>query len=156
MAEASGQTSSGSVNVGAKINQGLDSLYSSLGFFRRSFGPPFTFQKLAVIIGIVVLIVALALVSTAFYGINKKRKHPPSIAECPDYFLSDGKGGCMQNPNNQVGSCGDSIPDFKSGKYKGQSGLKEKYKWATNECNVQWDGITNNRKFTKIEGDSFD
>lgn len=155
MAEAAAQTSSEYIGATAKLNQGLQKFYIYLGFFRRALGPPFTFQKLSIIIGLIVLIVMLALVATAFYALNKNRMHPPSIAECPDYFLSDSNGGCKQNPNNQMGKCGDDVPDFKTGKYKGQNGYKEKYNWAR-KCHVQWDGITNNRKYTKIEGDTFD
>ena len=157
MAEASAKTSTEYVSATAKLNEGLQKFYIYLGFFRRAFGPPYTFQKMCIIIGIIVLIVMLSLIATAFYALNKKRTHPPSIAECPDYFLSAGPNKCKPNPTNLVGNgtCNDETYDFSSKEYRGVNGMKAKYDKAL-ECGWQWDGITNNRKYTKIEGDTFD
>lgn len=153
MVQAASQTSSEYINATARLNQGLQKFYIYLGFIRRAFGPPFTFQKLVIIIGIIALIVMLSMVATAFYALNKKRMHPPSIAECPDYFESTGKNKCKNT--QKIGSCTEGEYDFSDSKYSGVEGNKEKYKKAV-ACNWEWDGITNNAKYTKVEGDSFE
>lgn len=119
----------------------------SESFFRVLFRRPYTFQKLTFIIGLMILLALVIMVSYSFYKLNKSRVFPPNIPECPDYFEVEGENICMNSKN--LGTCGENKMDFNSDKYKGYTGLKEKLKWANN-CNVVWDGITNNSELTKL------
>ena len=116
-------------------------------FFAVLFRKPFTFQKLTFIIGLIILIGMVILVSYSFYVLNKNRVFPPNIPECPDYFEVTGENMCFNSKN--IGRCGKETTDFNSDKYKGFNGLKEKLGWANN-CEVVWDGITNNSELTKM------
>lgn len=114
---------------------------ASNSFTKVLFRKPVTFQKITILIATIVFTVSIILLSYLFYVLNKSRIFPPNVTECPDYFEAKGKNLC-KNVNN-LGNCGNETIDFNDNKYKGYNGLKEKLKWANN-CNVVWDGITNN------------
>ena len=115
-------------------------------FFMRMFKPP-TFQKLTIIIGLVILIISLGLIATAFYSMNKSRNHPPDVAECPDYFESTGKNKCSNVKN--LGTCTDKDYDFSTPEYRGNRGKKAKFELAK-QCGWEWDGITNDAEFLDV------
>lgn len=114
---------------------------NSNSFVKVLFRKPVTFQKITILVATIVFTIAIILLSYLFYVLNKSRIFPPDITECPDYFEVKGKNIC-ENVNN-IGTCPDKTFDFNDNIYKGYNGLKEKLKWANN-CNVVWDGITNN------------
>lgn len=127
------------------------------GFIVRMFTPP-TFQKLTIIIGIVALIIALALIATAFYSMNKSRNHPPDIAECPDFFISVGKDKCVNKQGLGKASGGadctdkDKVHDFSGSLYRGRRGKGKKLNKA-HQCGWEWDGITNDAELLGVDGD---
>jgi hypothetical protein len=100
---------------------------------------------------LVFLILTLAVVGY-FMAISRgKQVYPPSIADCPDHYnLTDG-GACVASSFLSVSdepdvSC--NYQDFNQKQYtfggtNFSSGLCAKKLWA-NDCNVKWDGITNN------------
>ena len=123
------------------------SVSSGTSFFGILFRKPFTFQKMTFFIASLILVVLIILVSYTFFELNQSRQFPPNVPECPDYFEVKGDNICFNKKN--LGSCGRVTHDFNSNEYKGTNGLKKKLKWA-HDCNVVWDGITNNSDLTKI------
>lgn len=127
------------------------------GFIVRLFTPP-TFQKLTIIIGILALSIALALIATAFYSMNKSRNHPPDIAECPDFFISVGKDKCVnkqglgKTTGDAVCTDKDQVHDFSVSEYRGRRGKGKKLEKA-NECGWEWDGITNDAELLGVDGE---
>lgn len=112
------------------------------------------YKNMLVSVFLSVLIILTILGIIMYYGQNKQI-FPASFPPCPDYYSSDTTGKCIANSsiwtftNNLPTSlplqkC--SIVDF-SGNYQPgvgpSSGLCTMKKWA-NDCNVTWDGITNN------------
>jgi len=71
---------------------------------------------------------------------------PRNISECPDYFLSDGQGGCKNTYN--LGTCpavdGVLQPNatvrFDTSEFTGDDASYNKCRWAKN-CNVSWEGV---------------
>tara|TARA_Y100001970_G_C14256189_1_gene875573 strand:- start:9040 stop:9402 length:363 start_codon:yes stop_codon:yes gene_type:complete len=111
------------------------------------------FQSIVLLIACIVLIGSLIMIGLALKNVNKDVKFPPIVSECPDYWQNvspDGESGLCENTNN-LGTISDtcsSIPnsmDFSVAPYVGAEGLCEKKTWANN-CNLTWDGITNNSK----------
>jgi hypothetical protein len=102
-----------------------------------------TFQKIVASIAGVLLIIALVFIALAITGVKDKKKFPPVLGECPDYWKDQSikaDGSKCANVKN-LGKC-DVPPDFSKGKYVGNNGLCEKAKWAKS-CDLTWDGITN-------------
>ena len=71
---------------------------------------------------------------------------PRKISECPDYFISNNKGGCKNTYN--LGTCPsvdgvlqpNSVVKFDTSEFTGDDGDYNKCRWAKN-CNVSWEGI---------------
>ena len=73
---------------------------------------------------------------------------PPMVGDCPDFWVDlSGNGEACYNSHN-LGRC--NIPkdgelgtmNFDQQPFNTENGLCAKYKWATQKCNVTWDGIT--------------
>jgi len=107
------------------------------------------FYKNIFISTILSVILLLGIVAYIMYNSKDKQTYPPLLGECPDYYKLDNVGRCVNNgiwdftqesPCNQI--------DFSGNQYKipgtgANSGLCAK-KNKANECNITWDGITNN------------
>jgi hypothetical protein len=102
------------------------------------------FQKVVVISAIVILIIALAVI-----GVSIKKSTistwPPMVPNCPDYWIGDGSGNCINMKN--LGTCPPQsgqkhlTMNFTNAPFNGSNGNCSKYTWA-NSCQVSWDGIT--------------
>ena len=116
------------------------------------------FQKIVLTIAIVLFIIMLLFIGVMLYQSKYNKKYPPTISDCPDYWLdmtntigADASGN--DSSGNTYGSCinvkklGNSsckkIMDFTGSEWEGSSGACKKYKWAK-KCDLTWDGITNN------------
>lgn len=111
------------------------------------------FQQIVLLIACIVLIGSLILIGVALRNVNKNVKFPPIVSDCPDFWQNvsqDGESGLCENVNN-LGTISNNCPtipdsmDFNQPLYEGPEGLCEKKTWANN-CNLTWDGITNNSK----------
>lgn len=111
----------------------------------------FNFQKIVIVIAIILLILALAFIGAAISNEKNTHDFPPVIAECPDYWSHD----VEQNKCVNDHELGDDIPGY--GKLKEflindprittgpGAGMCNK-KNAMNDFKLSWDGITNNPK----------
>lgn len=102
------------------------------------------FQKIVIIIAIVLLILMLSFIGYGLYKNKSNRKFPPIIGECPDYWVAK-KNECT-NPKN-LGICKGS-KNFNTSKFSGDTGDCAKSKWAKN-CKLTWQGITTNPDICK-------
>ncbi len=105
----------------------------------------FNFQKIVIIIFLLILVVALILIGMKMD--KKINNWPPYIANCPDYWLDLGGDGSQCFNSKELGLCNIPISrtdkntkDFTASAYTGSDGLCTKKKWA-NACGVAWDGI---------------
>lgn len=107
------------------------------------------FQKIVLIIAIVILIVSLVFIGMQIKKSNSKQPWPPLVPQCPDYWKADSSGNCkpiekapmtQEIKNNTTCNPLDGI-DFTMGVYAGADGACNKRKWATG-CNAAWEGIT--------------
>ena len=105
--------------------------------------------KIIFVSTIVVLVTTLTLVAYILSITKKKYIYPPYINNCPDYYEKDSYGACYDKNNvfyETTHRC--NSENFNEVKYNNnnsgkQGGLCKKQEWAIN-CNVSWDGITNN------------
>jgi hypothetical protein len=114
----------------------------------------FNFQKIVLSIAIVMFIIMLIFIAVVLYKSKYNVKFPPTVSQCPDYWIDkhDQNGSNnLNNDNNQTCtnvknlgnvSCDKTI-DFTTAFWKGATGACNKYKWAKS-CDLTWDGITNN------------
>lgn len=136
-----------------KMQGFLLKFYAIKEVLQRIFMPP-TFQKIIIIIGIVVTIISIILISMAYHTLNKRRNHPPDIATCPDYYQLESIKGekvtCKFDKANVIGTNKDEFgEDYSNGvsnfSYdKGELIINPgtlKKKALLN--NIVWDGITN-------------
>ena len=102
------------------------------------------FQKIVIIVATIILLGMLLIIGYSMSQYKGNMKYPPSISECPDYWISsDNKCTNPDNINN-LGGC--SVPMiFNRSKYIGHNGNCEKVKWA-NKCKITWSGLTNDPK----------
>tara|TARA_B100001093_G_C26782075_1_gene995071 strand:- start:896 stop:1240 length:345 start_codon:yes stop_codon:yes gene_type:complete len=101
------------------------------------------FQKVVVIIAIVVLIILLSWIGYAMYKNQHSGTFPPVVAQCPDYWDVSGNNLCINT--RSLGTCaidGDKSMNFDQDQFKGAEGSCQKYRWARG-CGVSWSGITN-------------
>jgi hypothetical protein len=106
------------------------------------------FQKMVLIIGIIMLIIMLVIVGYSLSKSSYLKDWPPVIGECPDYWedlIGNGEG-CYNSKS--LGICNipsdsdDNVMNFNVSPFNNfELGNCAKYKWATN-CKVTWDGIT--------------
>jgi hypothetical protein len=95
------------------------------------------FQKVVLIIAIILLIISLVIIGFMLKSALVNRPWPPSISQCPDYWDISGNL-CKPNKIN-IGTPVISTPiDFTTANYKTNC-LKQK--WAS-ASNVTWDGLT--------------
>ena len=116
------------------------------------------FKKRVVGTAIAILIFAIILIGVLlFTGGSGNNQWPPVVSECPDYWIDrvDKEGEpkkCFNVHNLGKSSC-DNVMDFSTDFWSGSTGDCRKYKWANN-CNVTWDGITNNNNICDSDSDS--
>jgi len=101
-----------------------------------------SFQKTTIKIAAIVLLICIIFLAIILYFPSNAQVWPPTIPNCPDYFIdSAGNGSKCLNPKN-IGNINNTmIPDFSKAPYIGTNGTCEKYNWA-NSHNITWDGIT--------------
>ncbi len=107
------------------------------------------FYKLICVIALVLLIACLAVVGVALQTSSKDVLFPPNVSDCPDHYVKDSNGNCVnaKELGTNVGDCSsfnfDSSGNYSNPGMGPTSGMCYKKKWANN-CGVNWDGITNN------------
>ena len=112
-----------------------------------------TFQRVVMIVALILLIVCLIFIGIALYHHRFKEKYPPVVGRCPDYWadISDSKTKDIkcQNVLGLGNHTGPNCPG-KGGHqtfsnishWKGKDAICHKAGWAR-QCNVTWDGVTN-------------
>ena len=110
------------------------------------------FKKIVLYSAIIILIISLVLIGIAL-SYSKNESWPPMVPKCPDYFVVDGTGKCLDildiipDGKKTVPGCikvsedAHFKRDFNTSEYTGTNGKCNKYKWA-DKCGVSWDGIT--------------
>ena len=107
------------------------------------------FYKTVCIVALVILVVSLAFIGSALASSSKNIEFPPNISKCPDNYeiVYDEYGEFSScQAINDIAGCDQE--DFTDDIYNmpgtgSTSGACEKKKWAKN-CQVDWDGLTNN------------
>ena len=56
------------------------------------------FQRIVIIIAIIMLIAALIFIGYALYKQSNDVKWPPETPQCPDFWTMDASGNCTRNP----------------------------------------------------------
>jgi hypothetical protein len=99
-----------------------------------------TFQKIVLIIALVLLIISLAVIGLLIKSAATSAKFPPETGKCPDYFKAHQSNGALSctNPLN-LGNCGG---DFTPVGGTDTSSIVANCK-AAKGCGLTWDGITN-------------
>jgi hypothetical protein len=105
------------------------------------------FQKIVLIIAIIVLIITLVFVGFLLNS-SGSESWPPVVPDCPDWWIADGSGNNSTCINiKDLGVCSaksgkkHQVMNFNSDIFTGDNGTCAKYTWANN-CKVSWDGIT--------------
>lgn len=106
-----------------------------------------TFKKIIMGVAGVILIISLIMIGISISNSKYTQAYPPVTAECPDYWKLNASNIC-ENTHNLGTNCNQNV-NFKTAVYSSSAtGLCAKKKWAEN-CNVTWDGITNNNDACK-------
>lgn len=112
------------------------------------------FYKSVCIIALIVLVVSLAFIGSALTSSTKNMDFPPNISKCPDgYEINyDESGNTSCKGTNNISGCDEE--DFDSDSYNipgigPTSGACARKKWAQN-CQVDWDGLTNNSQICHL------
>ncbi len=98
-----------------------------------------TFQKVVLIIALILLILALVIIGVLIKSAQESSKFPPEISKCPDYFkvqLQDGKIHCT-NPLG-LGSCADGLTPMVG---DDMDTITQNCRLAKG-CGATWDGVT--------------
>jgi hypothetical protein len=105
------------------------------------------FQKIVLFSAIIILIVVLIIIGMAL-SYAKDEEWPPTVSDCPDYWMIDGSGNNSKCINvKDLGRCppkGDDkhlIMNFNQGPFQGTNESCAKYRWSK-LCDVTWDGIS--------------
>lgn len=94
------------------------------------------FRKIVVCAAAFILLCTLVMIGRAMSNQKKETIYPPVLPECPDYWeASDGE--CSRGRVYNRGDCDEGTVDFSL------FNNCAKYEWS-NDCKVQWDGISNN------------
>jgi hypothetical protein len=108
------------------------------------------YYKTVSLITLVILIICLTFVGVAMVESSNKSKFPPHVSHCPDFFVKDSFGKCVDKKgilhSNADPDCDNKIwnPPAEGWPESGPFSEKcVKQKWAK-KCKVNWDGITNN------------
>ena len=106
-----------------------------------------SFQKIILMLAIVVLFITLIIIAYALKQ-SKNANWPPIVPDCPDYWVSDLSGNNIICKNvKNLGTCkpprgmSNLVMNFNTHPYTGSNGNCAKYTWANN-CNIAWDGLT--------------
>jgi uncharacterized protein YxeA len=111
------------------------------------------FNKIVLIVATILLILGLIIISIMIIKTLEGETFPPVVTDCPDYwnvtYNSGGDTICKDNHINS-GYSTNQCRNYPTTKFNanGTSAndiICEKFKWAK-ECNIHWDGITNNPK----------
>ena len=68
----------------------MDPAQSSNSFFSS-----FNFQRIVILIAIIMLIVSMVFIGHALYKQSTDVSWPPKIPKCPDYWTIDASGNCI-------------------------------------------------------------
>lgn len=105
----------------------------------------FNFQKIVIIIFLLVLVISLIVIGVKINKMENK-KWPPYVANCPDYWTDVSGDGSNCLNSHSLGKCNlpsDANPNtmnFNVSPFTSDGGACKKKKWA-NGCGVAWDGI---------------
>lgn len=105
------------------------------------------FQKIVLVVAIIVFIVALVFIGIGLKKTNTEKSWPPIVSSCPDYWEDTGKG-CHNKLG--LGKCNlptytdKNLMDFNVTPYNTGDGACAKAKWAK-DCGVAWDGISQSK-----------
>ena len=104
-----------------------------------------SFQTTVMSISIVLLIICLIFVGISLYRNKYNQDFPPSVANCPDFWLDQSTKNngskCVNNQNLGNSQCQKTM-DFSGSMWSGDAGLCNKLKWARS-CDLSWDGLDN-------------
>jgi hypothetical protein len=106
-----------------------------------------TFQKIVLVIAVILLIITLIFIGMALSKAKNSESWPPLVGECPDYWVDLSGNGAMCVNKQSLGKCnvpttGDANSmDFTTSVFAGNNANCAKYTWAKG-CDVTWDGIT--------------
>ena len=104
-----------------------------------------SFQKIILIIAIIMLIITLIVFGVALHNKKNDEKYPPVQSECPDYWEvikdKDGKRVCDNVKHLGNSNCPHEM-NFDEYPFVGSKANCNKQKWART-CEITWDGITN-------------
>ncbi len=110
------------------------------------------FQNNVLYVVIVILIILLVIFTIMMYYINKHKNKddtpfPKQQQICPDYWEdhSTNADGSKCVNTKSLGTSRNKTMNFSTSIWKGSQGLCNKALWAKN-CNLSWDGITNNTR----------
>lgn len=110
------------------------------------------FQRKVLLVSSILFILTAIFIVYAIYNDAYSKEFPPVVASCPDYWLdhqiNDAMGNSKSNCVNvkNLGTCPEQkTKSFDDPQWLGDSGECRKSKWAK-QCNLTWDGITNNSK----------
>ena len=97
-----------------------------------------------------ILILTLGAIAYLLYVTKKKYIYPPYVNECPDYYELNSFGEChdkyelFHTQENKCYSENFNQLNYKMAGTSEYSGLCNKKQWSI-DCDVPWDGITNNK-----------
>jgi hypothetical protein len=103
-----------------------------------------SYQNIVLLVALVILIFSFIFIAIKFYRMKDDFVYPPVVPSCPDFWQDESekvKGSKCVN-KNKLGSCGNTVMNFSTPKWRGQRGMCNKKTWAS-ACGISWDGITN-------------
>ena len=111
------------------------------------------FNRTVLLVACVLLIIGLVIIGLFSVKSIQDSAYPPIISDCPDYWnVTYNRAGEIICRNNQIndGYATTQCRNYPTSKFNvsGTSAndiICEKSKWAK-DCNIHWDGITNNPK----------
>jgi hypothetical protein len=111
-----------------------------------------SFQYTILKVAIFVLVAFLTFIGYRMYKDRLSDAEERIIGSCPDYWTLVKEGDklkCRNDKNLGNSKCADAkIMDFSVQPYNLSDGLCAKFNWANN-CELTWDGITNNKNICK-------
>jgi hypothetical protein len=111
------------------------------------------FQKIVLIIAVIILIVSLVFIGIQIKKSNSKQVWPPFVPDCPDFWAMGSDGKCYATTNAPPSSCNNPM-NFTENQFAGRGGACEKRKWASDvgctttvggvsvPAPIAWEGIT--------------
>lgn len=108
------------------------------------------FYKTVSIIALILLIICLSFVGVAMVQSATKSKFPAHDSQCPDFFVMNSNGECVDEKglllSSAAADCNNKKFEIPAEGWPSSGPYSErciKQKWAK-KCKVNWDGITNN------------